>query len=344
MTSTTDSSPPPDPAERSVAFATPPQPQTADGQPRRVGCELELAGIDLQEAAAAVGEVFGGEIERESRHRFRLESPDAGRFTVELDWRLLSDLVLSERLGELGLDEETAAEIGDRLEELVGRLASTVVPVEIVTPPLPPDELPAVERLRAELQRRGALGTGASLAYAFGLHLNPEVPALDAATLLGHLRAFLVLYEWLADEVDLTRRLTPYINPFPTEYAREVLAPGYRPSMAELAKGYLRHNPTRNRPLDLLPALAEAVPELVAAALDEPLLSPRPAFHYRLPGCRVDDPAWRIADEWNRWVEVERLAADGDRLESMADAYRELLASPIDRWRGAWRERLEEWR
>ena len=43
-------------------------------------------------------------------------------------------------------------------------------------------------------------------------------------------------------------------------------------------------------------------------------MSARPTFHYRLPNCRVDEPDWRIAHEWNAWVTVEALAADEDAL------------------------------
>ena len=45
------------------------------------------------------------------------------------------------------------------------------------------------------------------------------------------------------------------------------------------------------------------------------LLSARPAFHYRLPDCRLGDKSWRIANEWNRWWYVEMMASD-DKLRS----------------------------
>jgi hypothetical protein len=35
----------------------------------------------------------------------------------------------------------------------------------------------------------------------------------------------------------------------------------------------------------------------------------------------VDEPQWTLAAEWNRWVEVERLASDPQRLATMSRDY-----------------------
>ena len=51
------------------------------------------------------------------------------------------------------------------------------------------------------------------------------------------------------------------------------------------------------------------------------LVKPRPAFHYRLPNCMVDEPHWTVAREWNSWVAVERLAADAEKLAAMSRDY-----------------------
>ena len=47
----------------------------------------------------------------------------------------------------------------------------------------------------------------------------------------------------------------------------------------------------------------------------------RPTFHYRLPDARLSDPGWSIAPDWNRWVAVERVADDRDRLDALGRAY-----------------------
>ena len=92
----------------------------------------------------------------------------------------------------------------------------------------------------------------------FGLHINPETPRVDAATLLNYLRAFVLLYPCLEQriKVDITRRLGPYINSFPDEYVRLILAEDYPATAERLIDDYVRFNPTRNRPLDMLPVLA----------------------------------------------------------------------------------------
>jgi hypothetical protein len=123
-------------------------------------------------------------------------------------------------------------------------------------------------------------------------------------------------------EVDFARRVSPYINPFPPEYVRLILAPDYPPTRQRLIDDYLAHNPTRNRPLDMAPVLAHLDRDRVHHRVQENhLVKPRPAFHYRLPNCMVDEPGWSVAAEWNTWVEVERLAADADRLAAMSRDY-----------------------
>ncbi|WP_238578863.1 amidoligase family protein [Inquilinus limosus] len=99
-------------------------------------------------------------------------------------------------------------------------------------------------------------------------------------------------------------------------------APGYRPDRAGLIDDYLAANPTRDRGLDLLPLLLSLDPERVRARLPYEKIAPRPVFHYRLPQAHPGEPGWSIAQDWNCWVEVERLAADGDRLAAAAEAWR----------------------
>ncbi|HEX8527051.1 amidoligase family protein, partial [Allosphingosinicella sp.] len=54
----------------------------------------------------------------------------------------------------------------------------------------------------------------------------------------------------------------------------------------------------------------------------------RPTFHYRMPDARVSDPGWSIAPDWNRWVAVERLAVDRDRLNRVGEAYLAFRGEP----------------
>jgi len=208
------------------------------------------------------------------------------------------------------------------------------------------EQLPRLDRVRARLQEAGALGTERSLLYAFGLQLNIEIHRADSEWLLAILRAFLLMYEALsaAGAIDLARRLSPYIRPFPGGFVRRVLDPGFRPDRAGLIATYLEYNPTRNRPLDLLPLFAELDPDQVdASPVEHALIKPRPAFHYRLPNCEIDDPDWSLAAPFNGWVEVERLAADPARLEHLAREYLERPGQALGRWADDWGARLGEW-
>lgn len=292
-------------------FEMPPETENAEGVERRVGFELEFAGLELDRAADAVVELFGGRVVADGSYRYRIVGARMGTFTLEVDARVLRDRRYLEQLRRLGIPVDEAR-VREPIEKVLGWMAELLVPFEVATPPIPLSQLRRVEELRAALAERQALGTGSSLRYAFGLHLNPESPALDVGTVLRHLRAFLALYGWLVEssEIDVTRSLTSFIDPFPADYRRLVLDPAYRPSMEALAADYLEHNPTRNRPLDLLPLFAHVLGKEALTALEEDeLVRPRPAFHYRLPNCRIDEPGWTVAAEWNRWVEVERLAA-----------------------------------
>lgn len=65
----------------------------------------------------------------------------------------------------------------------------------------------------------------------------------------------------------------------------------------------------------------------VAARIDDPLIKARPTFHYRMPDARLSDPNWSVVTEWNDWVRVEQLAANSERLEAMAEAWRQHIGA-----------------
>ena len=71
-------------------------------------------------------------------------------------------------------------------------------------------------------------------------------------------------------------------------------------------------------------------------------LSGRPTFHYRMPNCCVDDADWRIAHEWNHWVEVEKLANDADKLHSLSEQYLQLKNESLFGFEKKWYHQLEE--
>jgi hypothetical protein len=202
------------------------------------------------------------------------------------------------------------------------RLGGSVLPLEIGTPPIPATRLHELNGLEQALRARHAEGTRAGLLYAFALHFNPE--AVDPSAPTSTLRAFLLLYHWLyrKADVDTLRWVLPFINSFPEEYARLVIDPAYDPDIGRFADDYVAHNPTRNRPLDLLPLLAFNDPDFMKRPeVADQKVGPRPTYHYRLPNSLIDDPEWSIATEWGRWVLVERLAANAELSARLARDY-----------------------
>lgn len=313
----------------------------AEGEQRRVGFELELSGLELEQIANATVRLYGGEILKENPYRYRVENTLLGTFTIEVDLTLLKDMVIQNYFEDIGIKDN---QIRGTIENIIAKMASTVVPYEIVFPPIVIDQIETLDPLREALFRQKALGTGASAVYAFGLHINPETPSFTVEVILSYLRAFFLLYDWLKEKtkVNLMRRITPFINPFPKKYVFQVLDEFYSPTLETLMDDYLMYNQTRNRPLDMLPLFASLDKERILARIDDILIKPRPTFHYRLPNSLVDDPSWRISQEWNNWVQVEKLAFDKEKMAMMSREYMKRQKSP---WRHLqdWAKRVEYW-
>ena len=316
--------------------------EKADGSPRLVGIEIELQGIDANELAELTAETLGGTVERVSSVEFNVDVPDFGEFRVEVDFKLLKELA---REGE-GRSDAGDEGLMNFAIDLLGGASAVLVPCEIVSPPMPMQSMPEpmdalVERLRAA----GAKGTRQSVLYAFGVHLNVEPPDLEAGTVLDYLRAFVCLYDWIVEEsrVDVSRQITPYIRPYKRDYDLLIADPDYAPDWPGLIDDYLEHNPTRDRAMDMLPMFAHVDEERVAAVVDDPLIKPRPAFHYRLANSCIDEDNWSIANPWNRWVPIERLAADADALRACLRGFaqdRERMLRNVDK---RWARESRQW-
>ncbi len=318
----------------------PPLAHTRTGEPRRIGVELELIGPSIEAVAGEVAACFRGRVETVSRYEAVVSGDPAGDWRVELDFEVLK------QWGRREPPAEPLAAAMDRAAEDLLRLgAEQVVPVEVVSPPLPMDRLGEMEALVARLRERGAKGTGAGVTHAFGLQLNPEMPATDAATVVRYLKGFLCLFDWLKwrARVDFSRRLTPYIDPFPADYVRRVVEPHYWPDRDTLVQDYLAANPTRNRPLDLLPLLLHLAPDPVRAVVADPRVKPRPALHYRLPNSEIDRPGWGVGPAWRDWLEVERLVADEGALDALCRRYARFLDQPLHGVWGNWLEEVRAW-
>jgi len=324
----------------SPSLPLPPRPRNPDGGLRRIGVELEMHGLTVNELAEVVADHVGGTVETISRYEARVVGDEAGPWGIEFDYQYLKDKGRERR--EIDGVWKTLDEIA---EDLIRAGTETILPMEVVSPPLPLDRLDSLDALIARLRDAGAEGTRDFLTNAFGTHLNPELPSLDAETVTSYFKAFLCLFEWLRERarVDFSRRLSPFIEPFDIAYVRRVVDPNYWPAIEVLIDDYLDANPSRNRVLDMLPLFAHLDEDRVRAVVDDPRIKARPTLHYRLPNCEIDEPGWGIGTLWRDWLEVERLAADAPRLQRLCRAYAQHLAQPVDRFLGDWKAELEPW-
>lgn len=329
-------------ASETPSYEAPPRPFAANGEPRKVGIEVELANLSLPEAMDIIASVLGGTPEAESLTQGAVKDTRLGTFKVEFDSKALKDRAYLRPFAKLGLDaESTAAHL---VEETVLTVAKEFVPIEVVSPPIPWNRLGETDPLWRALRREGAEDTHDSVFYAFGLHLNPELPSTDVHTVLDYFRGFLLLEDWMqeATDMDLSRKLSPYVKTFPDDYKARVLALDYAPDWPAFIDDYVTYNPTRNRTLDLLP-LFRSVTDLDLSGRIETweLVNARPTFHYRMPNCELADPRWSPAVEWNRWLLTERLAENKALLAMMCREYLErTTSSSAEPWTKHLRTRL----
>jgi hypothetical protein len=296
-----------------------PDPFREDGKERRVGVEIEFAGLPEQETADIIQSVWGGTIDIDTPHDITVRNTELGDVKVELD---------------VHLRDKAGSYIADKLLNW----SRAVVPVEIVTGPLTRAQLERIDPLIKALVAAGAEGTQGGMFYGFGLHLNPEVAREDISGVLPVVRAYGLLEDWLraSDPIDPSRRLLPFVDPWPRSLLDLLAKEGADWRLDDLLRVYAELTPTRNRGLDLLPLLEHLRPEALHAAMPENTLKGgRPTFHYRLPEARLGAQGWSVAYEWNRWVLIERVAADAvllDRLAAMWIAHRAALTSLRRDW------------
>ena len=124
---------------RPSTFELPPSLNRDDGGTRRVGFELEFSGIDLDATTAALQSSLGASLQSETVAERVLQVDSLGEFRVELDWAYLKNQAAKQ--GQSLLEEEWL----ERLSEA----AALVVPVEVVCPPVPIDNLAVLDPMGA---------------------------------------------------------------------------------------------------------------------------------------------------------------------------------------------------
>lgn len=300
------------------------------GEPRRIGVELEMSGLTIDQLAAEVADQLNLSVERTSRYQYTLKGDPAGEWLVELDFQLLK---------KMGEEDRAKGDLGNDIESLLEMVSKPLVPHELVSPPIAMERLKDVQVLIERLRKAGAKGTSESVLNAFSMQLNPELPAADATTITNYLKAFLCLYDWLYEEasINMTRRITTYVDPFPKKYVKKLMQADYQPQDVDtVISDYLKYNATRNRALDMLPLFSFLNEELVRSYTKDPLIKSRPAFHYRLPNCEIHLPDWGIHLAWDGWLQVEALAQDEERLTECCKAYMTWMQSPWWKWWQRW--------
>ena len=314
-------------------YELPEQLENSDGATRTVGFELEFSGITLADTVSAARDALDAKITSQTAAEVQLKGAH-GVFNIEIDWDFLKRTA----------DNQDLPEQPDAWLQQLSDAAALLVPIEVVCPPIAMDRLDELDPLVAALREAGAVGTEESLIAAYGVHINPEIPALDVDTVDRYLKAFVLLQWWLVDahEVDPARRISPYIDLYDQGYMKHVLS--HEPGTIEnLIDDYLEHNPSRNRALDMLPMFAEIDEERVRNSVDDPKIKPRPTFHYRLPNCRIDDSDWQLSNSWNTWCEIERLANDEQALYALRDDYLKAGRVLLGVDRQQWVQHIESW-
>ncbi len=296
-----------------------PDPEDREGKPRLVGVEIELGDLSEDEVARIASDCLGGKVAR------------AGGNVLEVQGTAIGDL-------EVYLDTAFKDADNPAIEKAVD-LGRSVIPVEIVTEPIPHGDLPKLDALVAALREAGATGTKGHLLNGYGVHLNVSVSSKKAEDIVPIVRAFALLEDWLrhADPIDLARRVLPFVDRYPRDFLDAVADEGESWGLDDLIRVYLEKTPTRNRALDLLPLLRELDEQAVVSALgdDATSVNARPAYHYRLPDSRIGDPDWSLGQEWAQWCLIEQVAARPDLLRALSEAwiaYKSALTTTPSDW------------
>jgi len=312
-----------------INYREPPRLSDHKGEKRQVGFELEFTGLTLEQTTKQLLLTLEGTEVSRTEASIKIDT-GLGKFTVELDWDYLK--------------KEAENPDDNNYLSMLRDAASLIVPIEVVCPPIDIDKLAQLDPMVQALYDAGARGTDDSLIAAYGVHINPSLPALDAATLDAYLRAFALLQWWLvrANRIDLSRRITPYIDLYPEKYLLKLLATE-SPDQATIIDTYLEFNATRNRALDMLPLFSYLDQSRVEAKIDDSRIKSRPTFHYRLPNSLIGSADWNLAESWNLWCVVEELADRPQDLRALSEDFIEARRPLLGVDHDFWVDKIERW-
>lgn len=305
----------------------------------KVGFEIEFIGVSVEKTADLIAHLLDGEISKLHKNAINVDT-ELGTFRVKVDAQLLEKLAKesAENIKQNKIDLEGIA------RDALAPLLQTFVPNEIVCPPISRSKISELEPLVTALRKAGAKGTSVSLSYAFGLHINPEVISFDPESILAHLRAFVLLYDWLYKDMmfDKTRMLSMFAKGYSSAYCQFILRQDYKPLLKDLIYDYIKFVPSRNYALDCYPLFLYLDPKAITSKVKDPLIKPRPTFHFRMPNCLINDPSWSLKSQWRYWLMVENLAAQPSLLRAMAHDYLILKEGWLDLFSQKWKKKVDE--
>jgi hypothetical protein len=298
---------------------SPPVKKTAKGDLRKVGVEIEFGGLGARQAAITVQNALSGNIKELNSNKYTVTETIIGNIEIIVDSRYLQPS---------SQDKNWIKE----LKEKFGEKLAGLVPIEIITEPIPYTKLSVIDNLVSKLRERDAKGTSASPFFAYGMHLNVEAISLQIKDIIPIVRAWGLWGPYIARQngIDLSRKVLPYIDQYPASYIDILAKKHYSPSWPDFMACYAEHNPTRNRDLDMIPLMRSIDSEMVEALLPKDHSKKRPAFHWRMPDTRLGDPDWKPSKNWNDWIEIEELAADSTKLEALASLWRKHRTDTFD--------------
>ena len=282
---------------------------------RRIGFEIEYTGLSIEQSAMNIQSHFGGKLVPINKDTLHIDT-DAGQFRVELDVHFMKNL---SNMSVKNLEKDKI-DIEGAITNLVRPAISAVMPVEIVTPPLNESDFNKLDQLVTSLRLAGAKGTNAAIHYAFGLHINPELKDFSSKTILNHMRAYALLYDYIhsTSKMDITRIASRFAKNYSYEYLKLILDEAYQPSLKELMLDYINYANSRNYALDCYPLFMFLDKPLIKKHITDPLINPRPTFHFRLLNSMIDVPNWNISHAFKYWRIIEQLANNPKLLQNMS--------------------------
>ena len=282
---------------------------------KRVGVEIEFANLTVRQAADAIvgAPGVGGKVVMKNPHVAIIEGGALDGAHVELDSRFANPAPEGER--------DFMDEMLDAFD-MRGRAAdaaSLIAPVELSTQPIAEKDLHIVDAAIKALREAGATGTKDSPFAAYGLHLNCELDPPDPDRAVRIAAAYAFAEDWVRWRVapDLSRRATPFVDPYPPVLTYGLSRRLRRGELnyATFLELYALWCPTRNHGLDMWPLLGWLDQKAASRVCLTKIKRARPAFHYRLPDCDLADPGWGPAADLAIWRKIERIGDDPDLLE-----------------------------